>query len=121
MENEELKMWCAIRTDLVIPIGKFGTQAGHAYANTLLEAYKNNPDLVNDYMANSSPKITVRADSEAMLLRIKQEADTAGLFNMLIVDAGRTVFDAPTITACAFGPCYKSQLPPFLKRLRLYK
>lgn len=116
----ELKIWCAIRTDIEIPPGKLATQAGHAYCGALVEGMKSRPAIVTAYLASATPKITVRADNEDALLRIYRDARTAGIPCSLVRDAGRTVFNEPTHTAVGFGPCLKSDLPSFLKRLQLF-
>lgn len=119
---EEYKMWLAIRTDIDIPPGKLAIQSGHAFQLLAVEVFKTNPELYGKYVDNQVVvKIAVSVTSEKALLRVREEAITAGIPSMLIRDAGRTVFPEPTYTVCAFGPWLRSELPPFLKRLQLYK
>lgn len=123
---EELKMWVVIRTDIAMPLGKLAAQVGHAFYAMSDEMWFGDVPKAkwHDYKAyrtGSNAKIAVRADTEAMLLRIHKEAQEAGIPSHLVLDAGRTVFAEPTYTVCAFGPARRSELPPFLRRLRLYE
>lgn len=115
----ELKMWLAVRTDLDLSIGKACTQAGHAYQEATIAAVAAGPERFEAYRAQSMPKISVRADGEAMLRRVAEEAGKAGLPHFLVTDEGRSEIPAGTVTMCAFGPAYRDELPGFLKRLRM--
>jgi peptidyl-tRNA hydrolase, PTH2 family len=115
----ELKMWLAVRCDLNMPPGKLAAQAGHAFSSALLSAFQSDPDCVRRYQAHAMPKVVVGVRNEANLQRVAEEARRAGIPSYLVLDAGRTVFAEPTHTVCAIGPCYRSDLPTFVKRLRL--
>ena len=71
------------------------------------------------YEQAGTPKIAVRVDSERELLRVEREARAAGIGACLVVDAGLTELAPSTPTVCVFGPAYRDELPPFLKRLQL--
>jgi PTH2 family peptidyl-tRNA hydrolase len=116
---EELKMWIAVRDDLDMPPGKLAVQAGHGFLSAYLMAMGTFPERAKRYHDNQQPKIGVRARNLEALERIAAEAAKAGIPFALITDAGRTVFPEPTVTVCAFGPCFRSELPPHLKRLRM--
>ena len=128
--GDELKIWCAVRVDLravdaenswvASHPGKLAAQVGHAFAAIIYEAVNSRwAERVDAYMAESQSKIVVRTDSECELVRILTEAESVDLPCTLVTDAGRTVFDSPTKTVCAFGPAYATELTPYLRRLRL--
>lgn len=122
VQPDEIKMWVAVRQDIdwSSHLGKLANQAGHGFLIAFLEAAKLRPDIVQDYVSSSGhAKISVRAKNEDELLRIEREAKEAGIPVALITDAARTVFPEPTRTVCAFGPARRSELPPYLRRLRL--
>ena len=50
------------------------------------------------------PKIVLRCDSEQELLALEAAAESAGLPNALIRDAGHTVVAAGTVTCLGLGP-----------------
>ncbi len=114
-----LRMWVAVRTDLAMPRGKLAVQAGHGFATAILKAHARDPALVDAYQADSMAKVAVGVRSVAELEWVAREAGVAGIDHCLVVDEGRTVFAEPTATVCAFGPCTREALPPFLRRLRL--
>lgn len=102
-----------------MPAGKLGTQCGHGYLGAFVQGFSKDPERASSYYNAAQPKITVQVEDETQLRRVYKEAVDAGIPAALITDAGRTVFAEPTPTVCGFGPCYRSELPPFLKRLRL--
>jgi PTH2 family peptidyl-tRNA hydrolase len=119
LPRRELKMWLAVRTDLDMSLGKACAQAGHAFGHLHLVAQQQKPDVFGNYLGDATPKITVRADSEAALRRVHEEAKAAGIPSYIVHDAGRSELEPNTATVCAFGPAYHDELPSFLKRLRL--
>lgn len=118
-EDPELKMWLAVRQDITMPAEKLAVQSGHAFAETILRAHEADPDLVARYRATSHAKIVVRAKNLNELERVRAEAEAAGVPCTFIVDEGRTIFNEPTATVCAFGPSLRGDLPAFLRRLRV--
>lgn len=115
----ELKMWIVVRSDLDMSTGKACAQAGHAVGRLHLIANDRDPEKFSAYISDAAAKITVRADSEHMLLRVEREAVAANLPACLVRDAGRSELPPGTATACAFGPAYHEELPSFLRRLRV--
>jgi len=101
--------------------GKAASQAGHAYLGAFLDALQSKPDVANAYSAEQpGTKICLQANVQD-LCRAKIEAEEAGLPIFLVIDSGcANFFDGrPTITALGFGPATKSQIPKFLKGLKL--
>lgn len=115
--DDEIKIWLAIRADIVMSRGKLAVQSGHAFAEAVLRA---DPAILEEYRANSMVKIALRVESEEELLMVYAASLAHDIPSFLVRDAGRTEFTEPTYTVCAFGPCRKSELPSKLKRIRLY-
>jgi peptidyl-tRNA hydrolase, PTH2 family len=131
---EELKMWLVVRGDIEIPKGKLAAQAGHGFCTAIYEALKRDKagvvsvenidkyqKLIDLYFQQNQPKITVVAKNLAALERAYKECQEALIPSSFIVDEGRTVFVEPTATVVGIGPCYRSDLPKFVKRLQLMK
>lgn len=119
--KRELKMWLAVRTDLPLSRGKLAGQAMHASGWLHLLVQAQNPDLMGAYLADHTPKITVRVDNAAALERVEREAREAGIHCYSVADAGRSEIPPGTRTVCIFGPAYRDELPPYLRRLRQLK
>jgi PTH2 family peptidyl-tRNA hydrolase len=119
--KRELKMWLAVRTDLPLSRGKLAGQAMHASGWLHLIVQAQNPALMEAYIADNTPKITVRADNAAALDRVEREAREAGIPYYTVADAGRSEIPPGTRTVCIFGPAYRDELPPYLRRLRQLK
>jgi PTH2 family peptidyl-tRNA hydrolase len=114
-------MWLFVREDLPMPVGKFAAQAGHGYSACLWLSNQRDPDLVAVYMRNAQGKIAVGVRNEKELLTCVQICREAGLIAVSVNDAGRTVFERPTYTVGAVGPCYRKDLPKRVARLRLFE
>ncbi|AOG03357.1 peptidyl-tRNA hydrolase PTH2 family protein (plasmid) [Bosea sp. RAC05] len=117
----ELKMWLAVRTDLPLSRGKLAVQAMHAAGWLHLVVARDNPQLLERYLADAMPKISVRVDTAAALDRVEAEAKQAGIPCFVVTDAGRSEVEPGTRTVCLFGPAYRDDLPAFLKRLQTLK
>jgi PTH2 family peptidyl-tRNA hydrolase len=120
-EPRELKMWLAVRCDLDLSAGKLATQAGHAYQWLHDPRDAEKPWCTAGLPRYGSPKIAVRVDSERELQRVQSEAEKAGIPYYTVNDAGRTELEPGTTTVVAFGPAYRDELPPFLRRSQLLK
>jgi peptidyl-tRNA hydrolase, PTH2 family len=69
--------------------------------SALLEA---TADARRRWVEEGMPKVVLRCESEQELLELKAAAESAGLPNALIRDAGHTVVAAGTITCLGIGP-----------------
>lgn len=116
-------MWLAIREDLGMSSGKAMIQSGHAFQWHAVDQTIAGNNLFAEYMADRlTPKVCVRVKDEATLHKIIAVASEALLSPVLVVDEGRTEFDGrKTPTCVVFGPAYRDELPPLLKRLQLWK
>lgn len=120
MVYDELRLYCIVRDDIDIPVGKLIAQAGHAFATVVHQAHSTNPEILEQYFSVSQTKIVLKAKTLSQLMRAAEECKTAGINCFLVEDAGRTVFNEPTITCLGIGPILASDLPKFVKKLRLF-
>jgi PTH2 family peptidyl-tRNA hydrolase len=118
--SQEGRIVLVVRTDLTMPAEKLAVQAMHAVCGLVAQAV-DDPDI-RSYLADAAQAKIVKAVASAgHLERAVAEARTAGLRATLVTDAGRTVFDGPTLTVGAIGPCRRDQLPRFVDRLQLLR
>lgn len=123
MSVKQVIVW---RNDIKCRAGKKMSQSGHAAISWLLNrVYKMNNRPVfsaaeQEWMTTGQTKIVAQVDSEKELLDIYQKARDIGLEAYLIKDAGKTEFDAPTITCCGIGPDEASKIDPLTKHLELH-
>ena len=117
----ELRMRLFMREDLPMPPGKLAAQAGHGYGTCLWLSNDRDPDLVAKYMNGAQGKIAVSVKNEKELLKCVAACKEVGLVAVSVKDAGRTVFDEPTYTVGAVGPCHRKDLPKLVSRLRLFQ
>jgi peptidyl-tRNA hydrolase len=117
----DLRMWLFVREDLPMPLGKFAAQAGHGYSTCLWFSNQHDPNLVATYMDGAQGKIAVSVKNEEELLKCVEACKEAGLVAVSVKDAAHTVFEKPTYTVGAVGPCYRKDLPKRVSRLRLFE
>ncbi len=121
---DELKMWLVVRSDIDIPKGKLAGQSGHAFERLTARIFRAGGQILENYKkyeSHNTPKITVTCKNLAALERAELECEAAGIPTYKVTDAGRTVFDGPTVTVLSLGPSYRSELPKFVQRFQLMK
>lgn len=116
----ELRMWLFIRKDLPMPSGKLAAQAGHGFGTCLLLTAERDPELSQTYLEQAQGKVSVGVKDEDELLKVVEACREEGLVAVVVKDAAHTVFEAPTWTVGAVGPCYRHELPKKVARLRLF-
>lgn len=122
--NDELKMWLVVRSDIDIPKGKLAGQSGHAFERLTARIFRTGGQTLEDYEQyerDNTPKITVTCKNLAALDRAERECEEAGILTYKVTDAGRTVFNEPTVTVLSLGPAYRHELPKFVQRFQLMK
>lgn len=106
-----------------MPTGKLAGQVAHASVSAALKALSWDAEKkttnVSDWFECNQTKIVLKVKSKDELLAFKQKADDLGLTTALITDAGKTVFDAPTVTCLGIGPHKVEDVGDLLKRLRV--
>jgi len=119
--TEELKLYCIVSRQAwkiakTVP-GKFVAQGGHAFCDALDDATIRFPGRAADYRnSEGRPKITLMADDEVLRELFKKYKPNFGA--AMIIDAGRTVFDGPTLTVVGIGPILPSEREEILSGLR---
>src|SRR5208282_5786256 len=84
-----LRIYAIIREDLQMTNGKCAAQAGHAYVNSLLEALKQNPNILQEYQADGlGTKVCLAAKNEGELRFAHYRAKEFKLPCSLIIDSG---------------------------------
>lgn len=123
MKNDNiLRLYALVRTDLGMVEGKKISQAGHAYLGAFINA---NAELQSAYHAeyptHPGTKVCLEAKNLHHLLRAKEEAEAAGIPTYLVTDSGCENFfgGEPTITALGLGPACKDQIKQITKRYQL--
>lgn len=143
MSSKEPKMVIIMRKDLNMRKGKMVAQGSHAAMAVLLDKMRNGidrseykPDIINSeynmtlnvkensdldkWLRGLFTKICLSVDSETELLRLYEEAKTAGLPTALITDAGLTEFNGvPTNTCIAIGPANAEEIDKITGHLKL--
>ena len=124
-----VKQVIVMRNDLNMRKGKMIAQGAHAACAFMQRKLLLAADGVCAYSANEMElawqrglftKVCVRADSEAELLRVYEEAKAAGLTVELITDAGKTEFNGvPTHTCLAVGPDLAEKIDAITGDLKL--
>lgn len=136
MNKEEPKQVIVMRKDLNMRKGKMVAQGSHASMKAVIdwgnfEDTKTGLDFcISDIDQNEAlvewlegrfTKVCVSVDSEEELMDVYNNAVAAGIKCVsLITDAGLTEFNGvPTVTCCAIGPAYPSEINPITGHLKL--
>jgi len=123
MDNT-LRIYAIVRGDLQMTSGKCSAQSGHAYVNSLLEALKQNPNIIQEYMPDGiGTKVCLVAKNEAELRFAHYRAKERKLPCSLIIDSGHVMppfFDGnPIVTALGIGPCTRDQVDFIIGKFNL--
>ena len=119
------KQVIVMRHDLNMRRGKMIAQGAHASIMFLVHRLCGAEDgakdhAIQEWLQHGMTKICVRADSEAELLAIAQQAQDAGLTVHVITDAGHTEFGGvPTKTCLAIGPDEEEKIDTVTGNLKL--
>ncbi len=116
MNLKEIKQVIIVRKDLKMPKGKLGVQIAHASVEAVLNTKKK---LIKKWKQQGMKKVCVYAKDIEELLRIYDEAIKLRITASIIRDAGKTVFNEPTITTVAIGPDYSDKIDKITKELKL--
>ncbi|THE63471.1 peptidyl-tRNA hydrolase [Salinadaptatus halalkaliphilus] len=96
-----MKQAIVARTDIGMGQGKLAAQVAHAS----LSAYETaDSQLRNQWKQGGQKKIVLEGESERQLHELSEIADSDGVANALIRDAGHTQLEPGTVTALAVGP-----------------
>lgn len=118
-DNNDYKMVILVRNDLKMTKGKIAAQVGHAAVNCALSCKKKDPKRFDNWMTCGQAKVVLRVDSERELYDFKAIADTQGLVNSIISDAGRTQIAPGSVTCLGIGPAETSVLDKITGDLKM--
>lgn len=103
--------------------GKTASQAGHAYLGSLLQALKTPAykEQAEAYAAETPGTKVCLIGGMDKILRLKAQAEAAGIPHFLVVDSGCLDFynGEPTVTAIGIGPLSSEQAKPLVGRFPL--
>lgn len=114
--SQDYKQVILIRHDLKLPKGKMAAQAAHASVEALLKA---DHGVVTKWSGTGMMKVVLKVKDDAELLHLYDAAQRSGLPSALITDAGRTVVEPGTMTACGIGPAAAAAIDKITKHLPL--
>jgi peptidyl-tRNA hydrolase len=120
-------MYIVFRADLPeMTRAKGEVQAAHAAASLIYSVLRIDPDLVATYMgefdsivSEGQAKICMEVNDGADLIVTADRAFRRGVPFVRIQDAAHTVFDKPTFTCVAFGPCTKTEGNSIARKARM--
>jgi PTH2 family peptidyl-tRNA hydrolase len=96
-----MKQAIVVRTDIGMGTGKLAAQVAHAS----LSAYEDADERTRRaWKGDGQKKVVLKGKSEATLFELADVAESAGLPNAVIRDAGHTQLEPGTVTALAVGP-----------------
>jgi peptidyl-tRNA hydrolase, PTH2 family len=105
-----------VRDDLKMPKGKLAAQVAHASVEAVLRADKS---LMKNWHNEGMRKIVLKVKDLKELRKYLQLAKDANLVNALITDAGKTVFNRPTITCLGIGPAQEIDIDAVTADLKM--
>ena len=102
------KMALVVRTDLAMGRGKIAAQAAHAAVAAVMANI--DTKATTAWLKDGQPKVVLRVPDLDALLLVCAEAEASGLPTQRVEDAGRTQVSGGTVTCCAIGPAFASEL-----------
>ena len=109
------------RSDLKLSKGKLAAQCGHAVAECVLKAKREQPRMLKRYMSEGARKIVCETSDIESLRRLFGDARVCGLVCYMVTDAGHTEIPAGTVTVLGIGPGPRSEIDALTSSLPLVK
>ena len=113
-----MKQVILVNESLKLPRGKLAAQVAHASVSTFLRASQT---AQLEWISIGMPKVVLRCEAEADLLKFEAQATDMKLPVALISDAGYTVVDPGTVTCLGIGPADGSAIDALTSSLKLVK
>ncbi|RQG90140.1 peptidyl-tRNA hydrolase [Natrarchaeobius halalkaliphilus] len=112
-----MKQAIVARTDIGMGQGKLAAQVAHA---SLSASEKADSQLRDQWKRNGQKKVVLKGDSERQLHELSAIADSEGIPNALVRDAGHTQLEPGTVTALAVGPAGDDRVDAVTGELSLF-
>ena len=109
------------RADLNLSRGKLAAQCGHAVAECILKAKRDNPRMLKRYTGAGARKIVCETPDLDSIKRLYGDARTCGLVCYMVTDAGHTEIPAGTVTVLGIGPGPRTEIDALTGDLPLVK
>ena len=113
------KLVLCVRMDLKMGRGKAAAQCCHATLAVYKEALKLYPERVKMWEEYGAAKVVVKVPDEGTLHDLQKAAQSAGVPNCIIMDAGRTQIAAGSETVLAVGPAPVEEVDAITSHLKL--
>ena len=114
-----MKQAIIIRTDIKISAGKQATQAAHAAVSAALIAKDKKRLWFKKWTEEGQKKIVLKVTDLKKLTELKKKANSMGIPNQLIKDAGLTEVIPGTVTALGLGPAPEEKMNKIIGSLPL--
>jgi len=113
-----VKQVILVNESLAMPAGKLAAQVAHASIGAYLQA---DTTAVKAWLAEGMPKVVLACASADELRRLLRAAEAKRLPADLVVDAGRTVVPAGSVTCLGIGPAPDSAIASLTGALPLLR
>ena len=117
MIKKQYKQVILVREDLNMPKGKMCSQVAHAAVECIMASDKKK---LEEWRKQGMKKIVLRVKDLDELRKFKGLAKDNGLVSKLVTDAGKTVFNEPTITCLGIGPDEENKIDAITGKLEAY-
>jgi len=117
--EEEYKLVVLVRDDVKMTKGKIAAQTGHAAVNCALSIKKKDPKTFDKWTLSGQPIIVLKVKNEKDLFEFKAVADTMGVNNSVITDAGKTQVEPGTRTCLGIGPASSEVIDKITGELKM--
>lgn len=114
-----MKQAIVVRNDLYLSTGKLAVQAAHASVSAALIAKTKKKEWFNEWFESGQKKVVLKVEDLKSLKELKKKADSLGIPNELIKDAGLTEIMPGTITCLGLGPAPEEKIDKVVGSLPL--
>ena len=111
-----MKQIIIVNNSLKLPKGKLASQVAHASVAAFIAA---DEKTKRGWIKSGMPKVVLKSDDEALLIKLLTKAEEQGIPACLIEDAGKTVVPEGTITCLGLGPAPENELDELTRELKL--
>lgn len=114
--------YALVRGDLKMPLGKLGSQVGHAFDYLADLAQAQSPERKAAYRSRvtGGSKVVLKSKNQSQLIATYNAIRALGIPASLVIDSEHVLLPhftgEPVITAIGIGPCQKAEVQPLLKK-----